>query len=440
MSGDKPESPGAKKINGEKKMKKLKSLAIMSLILMLSITLAACSSSNGSKDNNTVAADDSEDVVVEENAENDNTETNVYAGGYVFNEASGNYIAGYWENGAYIPLTDESVSISLKGIAVDESDVYAVGDYTGNDSRQIGGYWENAVWHTFDSIQDDTGTSSAAQYGVYTSSIIMDDGDMFVAGEGYSSEEYLNPNTGTYQTRYPIKGTLWADETTYILENSVSRIRNAYTESMQKITLSDDVSSMIFVAGYCYDDSSAPSACFWSTPVGSSVTDLVPNVLTDDDSKGYGIAVKDTSEDLHIYYQAYICGCKQSAGLYHAGYWVYDSNGWTYTWTALHEDTNGSCAYAIVLEGSDVYIGGYENNGTYDVAGYWKNGTWTALSDGASDARVDTIVLDDGTLYAGGYITDSSGNMVAGYWKGSEWTALGDGTTDSEALSLVVTH
>ncbi len=430
-------------------MKPIKTSKFIIIMLLASFTFSSCSNDTKTDPNTVPETNNPVTNNPGEETENDNEQESgsvIFASGYIHDDGSGNNIAGYWKNSEWTPLSDGSYSIKAKAIALSDEDVFSVGDYTGDSNCQYGGYWKNNLYSTFDSIQDDSDVS-IEKYGIYSNSILIDENNIFVTGQGYSSEDYLNPMTNQINTYYPLKGVLWDNDSAIILENSyASRLENVYAGSMKKQTFSvnDDSYSTLFIAGYCYEDDGSPRVCFWTRTPGSSLTVESPYVLEDDtlttfyDSKGRDLDVVDTSSDYKMSFKVYVCGVDQKLGIYHAGYWVYDSSTWQSTWTPLYEDLNGSDALSILINDNIIYIGGYENNGSYDVAGYWKDGIWTALSDGTTDARVNSLFIEETTIYTGGYKTNSSGIKVAGYWKGSEWISLGDGITDSEILSVKV--
>lgn len=124
--------------------------------------------------------------------------------------------------------------------------------------------------------------------------------------------------------------------------------------------------------------------------------------------------------------------CKNSSNRYVPGYW---KNG---TWTNLENYYGDYDAevFSFIMDGDDIYAGGYSKDNTLVVAGFWKisggTTTWTGFANpsGNYEAIVWTITVNNGTVYAGGYCKDSSGNYLAGYW-----TTDSDGTTTWTALS-----
>ena len=53
---------------------------------------------------------------------------------------------------------------------------------------------------------------------------------------------------------------------------------------------------------------------------------------------------------------------------------------------------------------TDVYLTGYESNGTKNVAKVWKNGTATPLTDGTREASANSSTLSGSDVYVGGGI------------------------------------
>lgn len=97
---------------------------------------------------------------------------------------------------------------------------------------------------------------------------------------------------------------------------------------------------------------------------------------------------------------------------------------------------SGSAALTVLI--TDLYVAGYESNGTNDVAKIWKNGVAIALSDGTHPSSVNAVVVTENDVYAAGYQENSSGNYVAKIWKNGVATDLTDGSGDASANALVV--
>jgi hypothetical protein len=117
----------------------------------------------------------------------------------------------------------------------------------------------------------------------------------------------------------------------------------------------------------------------------------------------------------------------------------YDGNGWYSLGVGGPATaTQDQGVHAILVDGSNVYIGGWFYdwaglNGADNVAG-WDGANWHALgsnaagTDGALDAYVDALAMLNGYLYVGGLFKDAAGIAAADYialWDGTAWSAPG---------------
>ena len=91
-------------------------------------------------------------------------------------------------------------------------------------------------------------------------------------------------------------------------------------------------------------------------------------------------------------------------------------------------------AYAIVVIGTDVYVGGDFTHAGASQVNYiakWNGNTWSSLGEGVNGV-VRTIVADGNDLYVGGNFTQAGGvqaNYIA-KWNGTSWSSLGAGLND----------
>ena len=83
----------------------------------------------------------------------------------------------------------------------------------------------------------------------------------------------------------------------------------------------------------------------------------------------------------------------------------------------------------------DVYIAGFENNGTKDVAKIWKNGVVTALTDGTNDAAAISVFVLGTDVYVSGWESNGT-KKIAKIWKNGIATVLTNGTNDAQANSI----
>jgi hypothetical protein len=117
-------------------------------------------------------------------------------------------------------------------------------------------------------------------------------------------------------------------------------------------------------------------------------------------------------------------------------------------WLALGSGTGGGnpnfgppAVYALVVLGSDLYVGGFFTTAGGMSANYiakWDGNIWSALGSGM-DGGARALALSGGDLYVGGGFTTAGGigaNCIA-KWRGSSWSALGSGA-NSGVLALAV--
>ena len=87
-----------------------------------------------------------------------------------------------------------------------------------------------------------------------------------------------------------------------------------------------------------------------------------------------------------------------------------------------------------------MYAAGFYNDGSKDIACYWRNGTKTDLHT-TSNSQVNGIAISEGFVYAAGYYTDS-GVTKACYWKiplsGGTGERTSMTTSNSAATAIVV--
>lgn len=105
---------------------------------------------------------------------------------------------------------------------------------------------------------------------------------------------------------------------------------------------------------------------------------------------------------------------------------------------ALSDGVHGALATDVAVWGGDVYVAGGVDAGAADAATYWKNGNPVALTDGSSQAFAEAIaVSEEGDVYVAGY--ESPGYVgIATYWKNGVRVALTDGANDADAKSIAV--
>lgn len=91
----------------------------------------------------------------------------------------------------------------------------------------------------------------------------------------------------------------------------------------------------------------------------------------------------------------------------------------------------------ITVSGNDVYVSGRENNGTKNVATYWKNGQIIALTNGINNSYASSLVVSGNDIYVSGYESNGS-HYIAKYWKNGQANLLSDGIEDVFANDIKV--
>ena len=111
------------------------------------------------------------------------------------------------------------------------------------------------------------------------------------------------------------------------------------------------------------------------------------------------------------------------------------------TWTPLGGDIANNLPLwvdAMLVSGTDLYVGGYFNLGNGCCVGRWDGVAWNAIGDGIQTEPI-TIAVDGDHVYAAGYFNEAGGvpaNHVA-MWDGNAWQPLGDGIdTPPNALAV----
>jgi hypothetical protein len=145
-----------------------------------------------------------------------------------------------------------------------------------------------------------------------------------------------------------------------------------------------------------------------------------------------------------------VISCKQNTevsslrqeDVYVAGVQYIGAEHWAATYwkngnpTFLTDGTKDAAAYAITLNGRDIYVAGEEDH----CLKYWKNGIEFVLTskqdEHSSRANGITVVGDD--VYVAGYIANTSGIKVAAIWKNRTVIELSDGINDAMANSVAV--
>jgi hypothetical protein len=105
---------------------------------------------------------------------------------------------------------------------------------------------------------------------------------------------------------------------------------------------------------------------------------------------------------------------------------------------SISDGTNDSAITAMFVSGNDVYACGYEMNNGVESARLWKNGVGVSVTDDTNESYAMSIFVKGTDIYVGGYERSTNGVIVAKYWKNGVATVLSDGTNLHAAVDIFV--
>lgn len=126
----------------------------------------------------------------------------------------------------------------------------------------------------------------------------------------------------------------------------------------------------------------------------------------------------------------YVAGFERASGSSNhvAKYW---KDGIVHVLSDSAHDAEATCMF---ISGNDIYIGGYEDNGTRNVAKYWKNGVATQVGNGVtSSSYVNSIFVSGNDVYVLG-----TENGVPTYWRNGVATTVVNSVYEAGANTIFV--
>ena len=268
--------------------------------------------------------------------------------------------------------------------------IYTTGQYYG-----VGGnlscYWKNS---------ERTDVPDLAPDYYLSREIFVSNGDVYLAGARYISEDPMNTTLGPSYWKNGVRTDLDMGDYT-----------SGRTEYIKV------ANGKVYTAGHVFKNTGAwyeneIKYCYWINTERTDITDFPENY-----SDAYVAGIFVYSNDV------YVCGGYRKGDEYHVCYW---KNG------VLRTDMSETSKYtrplpSIFVDNGKVYIGGAINTGnmTSDYrqifeACYWVDGQFVKVDN---NGQVAAIFVENGTVYTGGVDTSTS-PYTACYWKGTSKTSV----------------
>lgn len=176
----------------------------------------------------------------------------------------------------------------------------------------------------------------------------------------------------------------------------------------------------------------------WATQVRQSTNTSSGNLSAWDEASTLGslsTCLRDIAlmprggEDIYALYQD---GIAVTGYSYSGSTWALASTGGGNAWfTTAGIAGMNNAVFAIVISGSDVYVGGAftdaGGNPNADRIARWNGSSWHALGAGLNGG-VNALASSGSDIYVGGNFTDAGGDTNAdriARWNGTSWSALG---------------
>lgn len=314
----------------------------------------------------------------------------VYAAGY-YNKGGKSYTT-LWKDGTASVFDSNAAPLD---VFLSGSDLYIAGQ---KNSKGI--VWKNGV---------STQLNTAATYGyVVGNSIYVSGTDVHIAG--------MAEDAGTFRKQ----AVYWKNNAPTML-NAGANTEDSYGQSVF-VNGSD-----VYVAGYKTLIGGGTAVVIWKNGVA---TDLISSTTI-----SYGnINLFVSGNDVYVTCYEYDFPNTEQIRLWKNG-----------TPVTFPSSTLGAVPYCLFVNGADVYIGGFEREGTpantNSVAKYWKNGTAVTLADSPNGADIVRSIYVDGTdVYAAGTTGTAVSSSSPTIWKnGAAYPLTGAGTNpNGDMLSVFV--
>ncbi|MGQ0738209.1 MAG: hypothetical protein ACT4OJ_04040 [Bacteroidota bacterium] len=314
----------------------------------------------------------------------------VYAAGY--HNKNGMYYTTIWKDGAANVIDSNATPLD---IFVSGPDLYIVGQ---KNSKGI--LWKNG---TGTQLQTDPA------YGyVDASSIYVMGSDVHIAG--------FAENASTFRKQ----AVYWKNNVPVML-NAGANTEDSYAQSV--FVSGTDV----YVCGRKTIAGGGEAVVIWKNGLA---TDLVSSTTA-----SYGnVNLYISGNDVYVTCYEYESPNPEQIRLWKNG-----------TVVTVPSSVLGAVPYCLFVNGADVYIGGFEREGTpssnYGVAKYWKNGTAVTASSSTTGSNIVRSIYVDGTdVYVAGVVGSVTSTTSPVIWKnGAAYPLTGIGANpNGEVLSVFV--
>lgn len=266
----------------------------------------------------------------------------IYVAGYEWDSIQGNDRATVWKNNLPIPQQLSTLNDSyLHALAISGQDIYC----TGFENQP--GQWKCHVWKN-GQLQYTLGNGYSVGNGI-----------AFVNNEVYTTGMLFQSSPRAYTA------ILWKNQLVY---DSLAHSGSVAAGNAIAVSGTD-----IHIVG-----SDNGTAQYWKNGISQ-------NLLN---SSGFTLScIKVTGNDVYI-----------------GGYTGNQIRYWKNGNPVDIAITPGSTGYVtgIDVAGTDVYLCGWEFNGSINQARYWKNGTMISLGNGTLSSRANGIVVKNGNIYVAG--------------------------------------
>jgi hypothetical protein len=292
---------------------------------------------------------------------------------------NGHYVAAYWKNGIIKKLSDSTTNCRAYNIAVNGGDVYVIGQFSDDPTVGLGN--QIACWKN--------GVMTRIGQG-YASAIVVQGTNVYIAGA--ATTQIVGGGYATY----------WKNgvPTTLPVSNALSSMATAIAVNGSDVYVTGNISALTGDnIGVC-----------WKNNV---ISNLMDNNIP---SEANNLLISGND--------VYVCGSNSAKK---ATYW---KNGVA---TVIGSAAGGklSSAYSIAINGTDLYVSGYEGTLSREYTTYWKNSIETTFTSLGGSTFLQTIPIGTDIYTVQNYDDNP------GYQKNGALIKLSNSTGGGSAIAIV---